>query len=265
MRLYDGTFKKRVRDKDLLIFADVVDSRSGAAVEALKEAGYDALFIDREHTALSEETIADHIRLARALDFPCMVRVAEDCYHELNRTLDQAPDGVFVPRIRSREQVERIVRTVKYPPLGIRGLAGSTCPVGKYLGWSSVVEQIEAVNSNLVVGIQIETAEALDDLDGILSVPGVDMAVVGNDDLSIAMGIPGQVDHPDYLKAVERVVAACRRHDVMPGIATPSGDTAKAVRWTAMGMRAVWYVDDICLIQDAGAAQLRALREGLRA
>ena len=261
MRVCEATLRKRVENQDLLIFGGITDSRSTAVVEVYKEAGYDVLLIDREHSALSDETIAAHVTLARALEFPCMVKVAEDCYHELNRTLDQAPDGVFVPRIRSREQVEAMVRTVKYPPLGRRGLAGATCPVSKYVGWVSLAEQVEAVNRNLVVGIQIDTVEALSDLDGILSVPGVDIAVVDNDDLSAGMGIPGQLTHLDYLQAVRRVIEVCQRHDVLPGIAVSQPDMA--ARWIEQGMRAIWYAADVCLIYDGAVRSLRALKEHL--
>ena len=263
MRVCSGNLRQRVDNRDLLVFAGIQESRSSSVVEVYQDAGYDALLVDREHTALNDETISDHIRVARALDFPVMVRVAEDCYHELNRTLDQGPDGIYVPRIRSREQVEEIVRKVKYSPVGIRGLAGSTCPAGKYYGWGSVTEQIETVNRNLVVGIQIETAEALADLDGVLSVPGVDIAVVGNDDLSMGMGIPGQLDHPDYIAAVDRVIAACERHGVLPGIA--GGDPDFAAFWISRGMRVVWYTSDIYLLWAAAVRQLGALKERLGA
>jgi 2-keto-3-deoxy-L-rhamnonate aldolase RhmA len=261
MRVCSPTLRERVNRRDLLVFACIHESRSPAVVELYQDAGYDAIMIDREHVTLDRETVREHIRVARILDMPIMVRVAEDCYHELNRLLDQAPDGVFIPRIRSREQVEAIMQMVKYAPLGKRGLAGSTCPVGKYYGWSSVTEQIETVNRNLVVGIQIETAEALADLDGILSVPGVDMAVVGNDDLSMSMGIPGQWDHPDYVAAVERIIAACERHNVLPGIA--GGDPDFAAGWTKKGMKVLWYVSDIYLIWDGAVRQLSALKSRL--
>jgi 2-keto-3-deoxy-L-rhamnonate aldolase RhmA len=261
MRVHTGKLKQMVEARQVIVFGCIQDSRSGAVVEAYYETGYDALLIDREHTALNTETIAEQLRLARALDFPCTVRVAEDCYHELNRTLDQAPDGIFVPRIRSRDQVERLVQTVKYPPEGVRGLAGSTCPAGKYMGWGSVPEQIETINRNLVVGIQIETAEALADLDGILSVPGIDIAVIGNDDLSMGMGIPGQLDSPEYHAAVERVIEACERHGVLPGIA--GGDPATICHWARRGMRAIWYASDICLLWAAAQQQITGLRDAL--
>ncbi len=242
-----------------MLSATLLDSRSTSTIEIFEDAGYDVVMIDREHTSLSDETIADHIRVARCLDLPCMVRVAEDCYHELNRTLDQAPDGIYVPRIRSRAQVERIMETVHYAPKGRRGLAGSSCPIGKYKGWDSVVEQIETVNRNLVVGIQIETAEALENLDDILSVKGVDIAVVGNDDLSMGMGIPGQLDNPEYIAAVEEVIAACNRHEVLPGIAV--GDVEKTLYWMEKGMKLFWLGSDVHLLHMACCNLVNTVRQ----
>jgi len=259
MRVHADTLRQRVRNQDLLVFGGIVDSRSGAAVEMYHDAGYDVLLLDREHTALSSETILEHIRVARALALPVMVRVAEDSYHELNRTLDQGPDGIFVPRIRSRAQVEEVVRTVSYPPRGVRGVAGSTCPAGKYAGWGSLPEQIATISENLVIGIQIETREAMEQLGDVLSVPGVDMAVIGCDDLTVALGAPGDVTSAAFRDAGEQVIAACRRHGVLPGIAL--GDPRLAADWVARGMRVLWYASDITLMWSAAVQQLQRLRE----
>jgi 2-dehydro-3-deoxyglucarate aldolase/4-hydroxy-2-oxoheptanedioate aldolase len=258
----EGLLRKRVDNRELLVFSNITESKSTSTVEVLQDAGFDGIFIDREHTALNTETIADQIRIARCLHFPCMVRVCDDSYHELNRTLDQAPDGIYIPRIRSREQVEKIMRTVKYAPEGIRGLAGYTCPVGKYHGWDNVKEQIETVNRNLVVGIQIETAEALENLDEILSVKGVDMAIVGPDDLSISMGIPGEWTSRTFLDAVQKVLDACQRHNVMPGIA--GGDPEVAAKWVEKGMRVLWYANELCLMWMAGVQQINRLKDALK-
>ncbi len=258
-----GQLMKRVKNRDLLITGCVMDSRSGAVIEMYHECGYDVVMIDREHTLLNTETILEQIRLARALGLPVMVRAADSSYHEINRMLDQAPDGIYVPRIRSRAEAELVVRTVKYAPQGQRGLGGSTCPAGKYMGWPTVVEQIEFMNQNVVVGIQIETAEALADLDGILSVPGLDVAVVGNDDLSMGMGIPGQLDNPLYIAAVMRVIAACERHGVLPGIAC--GEPARVRFWTDRGMRLFWAAADICSMWDATRRGITGIRAALTA
>ena len=258
-----GRLKRRVKNGDLLLVGCIMDCRSGAAVEMYHECGYDLVMIDREHTALNSETILEHIRLARALDIPTMIRVADHSYHEFNRFLDQALDGIMVPRIRTRADTEQVINTVKYPPLGQRGLGGSTCPVAKYLGWSKLGDQIDHVNNDLVVGIQIETAEALANVDEILSVPGIDMAVVGNDDLSIGMGIPGQFDSSEYLQAVETVIAACRKHGVLPGIA--GGDPTWVRYRHDKGMRVFWCAADVISMWNATRNGIDAIRGRLAA
>ncbi|MHB1457860.1 MAG: HpcH/HpaI aldolase family protein [Armatimonadota bacterium] len=259
IRVCEGLLKKRVKNNDVLISATILDSRSPGVIEAYEAAGYDMVLIDREHSALNSETIGDLVRVARCLGFPVMVRAAEDCYHEINRVLDQGADGIFVPRIKSREQVERIVQMVKYKPLGIRGFAGSSCPIGKYAGWDSPQEQVDAVNNNTVVGIQIETQEALDNLDDILSVDGVDVAVIGNDDLSMSMGLIGQTKGAKYIQTVERIIEACNRHGVLPGIAV--GDPETTVFWINKGAKMIWYACDIYMLYAASKRELGIIRE----
>lgn len=255
--------KKRVKNGELLLVGCIMDSRSGAVVEAYHECGYDLVMIDREHTALNSETILEHIRLCRALEQPVMMRVADPSYHEFGRFLDQGLDGIMVPRIRTRADAEHVVNTVRYPPLGQRGLGGSTCAVGKYMGWPKLTDQIAHVNNELMVGIQIETAEALENVDEILSVPGIDVAIVGNDDLSLGLGIPGQLDNPKYLKAVERIIASCRKHGVMPGIA--GGEPTWVRYWHDRGMRMFWCAADIISLWSGTQRAMVGVREGLKA
>jgi len=261
MQFGNGVFKKRIENREFLIAGCVMDSRSGAVIEAYQEAGFDFVMIDREHTALNSETILEHIRMARVLGLSCVVRVADDSYAELNRTLDQMPDGIFVPRIRSRAQVEKIIEMVKYPPIGKRGVGASTCPAGKYLGWNSVAEMTETLNRTTVVGIQIETKEALDNLDDILSVPGIDVALVGNDDLSTGMGIPGQFTSDTYRNAVKNIIICCNKHGVMPGIA--AGDPELVKYWAGHGMKMFWSAADICLLWSGAAQNCAAVRGAL--
>jgi 2-keto-3-deoxy-L-rhamnonate aldolase RhmA len=263
MKGFTGELKRRVKRRDTLLFGCIMDSHSGAVVEMYHETGFDAIMIDREHTALNSETIREHIRLARALELPCMVRAADNSYHEVCRFLDQGADGVFMPRIRTRQEAERYVAHVKYPPVGLRGIGPSTCPAGKYVGWNHPTEMADYSNESLVVGIQIETAEALADLDGILSVPGIDVAVVGNDDLSLGMGILGQLDSPQYINAVKSVIAACERHGVLPGIA--GGDPTWVRYWHDQGMRLFWCAADIVSMWTATRTGIAAIQASLAA
>ena len=259
MKCRDGSLKQRIAKGDFLFAGCVMDSRTGAVIEAYEEAGYDYVLIDREHTTFDFAEVAEHIRVSRILGIPCLVRVAEPSYTELCRTLDQWPDGVFVPRIRCRADVEMVIEKVKYPPIGKRGLGASTCPAGKYIGWSSSAEMVETISRDFVLGIQIETKEALDNLDDILSVPGIDVALVGNDDLSIGLDITGQFDSDTYVDAVKEVIAACHRHGVMPGIA--GGDPVWVKRWADLGMRMFWAACDIGFIWAGAAQAIKAVRE----
>jgi 2-keto-3-deoxy-L-rhamnonate aldolase RhmA len=258
-----GKLRQRAQKGDVLLVGCIMDSRSGAVVEAYHECGYDLVMIDREHTALNSETILEHIRLCRALEQPVMMRVADPSYHEFGRFLDQGLDGIMVPRIRTRADAEHVVNTVRYPPLGQRGLGGSTCPVGKYMGWPKLTDQIAHVNNELMVGIQIETAEALANVEEILSVPGIDVAVVGNDDLSLGLGIPGQLDNPKYLKAVEKIIATCHKHGVLPGIA--GGEPTWVRYWHDRGMRMFWCAADIISLWSGTQRAMAGVREGLKA
>jgi 4-hydroxy-2-oxoheptanedioate aldolase len=120
---------------------------------------------------------------------------------------------------------------------------------------------VDTISANLVVGIQIETAEALADLDGILSVPGIDIAVVGNDDLSLGMGILGELDNPHYIQAVEKMIAACLRHGVLPGIAC--GDPRLMRFWADKGMRVFWSANDIAMMWAAAASLMQSIKSAL--
>ena len=106
-----------------------------------------------------------------------------------------------------------------------------------------MLKQLSFYNDDFVIGIQIETKEAIDNLDDILSVQGIDIAIIGNDDLSLGLGIPAQFDNPDYIAVVKRVIAACNRYGVMPGIAC--GDPEKIRFWKEQGMCAFWAASDI--------------------
>jgi 4-hydroxy-2-oxoheptanedioate aldolase len=259
MRCRDGTLKQKIAKGDFIFAGAVMDCRTGAIIEAYEEAGYDYVFIDREHTTFDFADVAEHIRVSRILGIPCMVRVAEASYTELCRTLDQWPDGVWVPRIRSRADVEAVIEKVKYPPIGKRGLGASTCPAGKYLGWTTPAEMVETISRDFVLGIQIETKEALENLDDILSVPGIDVALVGNDDLSVGLGITGQFDSDKYINAIKEIIAACNRHGVQPGIA--GGDPVWVKRWADLGMRHFWSASDIGFIWAGAAQAIKAVRQ----
>lgn len=261
MNVCTGQLKKKLQKQQLTVCVQANAFRSSAAVELFFNAGYDVLTIDQEHTALGIEAVGELVRVARCLGMHTLVRVATADYDNINRVLDQGADGLFIPRIRCAEEVRTIVKTMRYPPEGIRGLAGYGCPIAKYHGWGSISEQIYAVNNNTVLGIQIETQEALNQLDEILSVPGIDVAVIGCDDLSAALGIPGELENSIFLNAVQTFIDACVRHNIVSGI--PCSHAETAAQWVSKGIRMIWYGVDIGLLWEAAERRIQGLSQSL--
>jgi 2-keto-3-deoxy-L-rhamnonate aldolase RhmA len=219
-------------------------------------AGFDFFIIDSEHGSYDLETIADVVLLAKAKGIVPLVRVPDAEYHLLARSLDTGAMGLMVPRVETREQVERIIQSAKYPPWGRRGCAMR----GAITDYESapVAETMERVNRQTLIIVQIESRTAVENLDDMLSVEGVDVALIGPNDLSISYGVPGQYEHPDFEGAAMEVIEASNRHGVAPGIHFQDAEPVE--RWIGRGMRAVTIGGDARFLMAAARATVERLR-----
>mgnify|MGYP005848379487 CR=1 FL=1 len=249
--------KQRLLKGETVIGTMVQELRTPAIAQILKQAGFDFFMIDMEHGSYSMETAADIIRVGRLLDMCPLVRVASPEYHLIARPLDQGAMGVMMPRLEARAQVEKLVEAMKYPPAGKRGCS-SDAPHSEY-DFSPLPEWLEANNEDTLVIAQIERKVAIENVDDLLSVPGVDVALIGPEDLSVSLGAPGETGHPLVVDAIEKVIASAQRHGVTPGI--HMGSTERLLGWMAKGMRMIMYSSDLGFIMEAGAAGLSRLRE----
>jgi 2-keto-3-deoxy-L-rhamnonate aldolase RhmA len=168
----------------------------------------DFLWIDLEHSPMSPEALAGHLLAARAGHVPAIVRVPGVGTPFIKPALDAGADGIVVPQVRTVEEVRAVVSDCRYPPAGTRGF-GPRVP-SRY-GRVPAAEVVERANRTLFVSVQIETREAYEALEDIVSVPGLDSVVIGPWDLSGAIGTLGDVESPLILGAVARIVAAARR------------------------------------------------------
>ena len=219
-------------------------------------AGFDFVFIDMEHSAFGLETVADMIAMARIAGIVPIVRVPQAEYAFVARVLDQGAQGIIVPRVNDPQTVRDIVSWMRYPPAGIRGFA-DTAPQTDHQR-APIDEFMQANNHETLCVIQIERRQALDNLDEMFAVPGVDVACMGCMDLSIDLGVPGQIDHPTMVTAIQRVVDAARRHGVASGIIT--GQMDAIMRWVRAGMRFASYAHESLMLQDAATAAVSRLR-----
>ena len=198
----------------------------------------DFIWIDLEHSLMSPEAMSGHLLAARSKNAPAVVRVTGSSTPFIKPVLDAGADGIIVPQIRSAAEVHRIVRDCRYPPLGQRGY-GPRVPSN--YGREEGAKFIERANREVFVAVQIETAEALAELDEILAVPGLDSLVLGPWDLSGALGMLGDVEHPTVVAAIETVIAKTRAAGLFvgSGMGTDAAYAAKmakrGVQWLQVG------------------------------
>jgi len=248
--------KRALKAGQVAIGTMIDEVRSPGIAQILASAGLDFFFVDMEHGAYDLAIAADIIRTARLEGICPLVRAPDSRYAPLGRILDIGALGLMVPRIGSRKQVEELVAETKYPPLGRRGCF-ITGAMNEYRGQATGSYMAEANEETLVI-VQVELAEAVAEIDALLSVPGVDVAFLGPGDLSIDLGVPGQTDHPRVLQAIERVLEACRKHNVVPGIHLNSIEALAG--WMHKGVRMVTWNTDIRVLLGTytdGAARLR--------
>lgn len=185
--------------------------RNPAILDLAKAAGFDFVMFDCEYPNYTIETFHDMCLHAAALGLGCFVRVPQNGKDYVSRYLDCGSTGVMVPMTQTVEQAEEIVHWSKYPPLGERGFAAGGAPVG-YLGGVSHVNAMAEGNASVLSIAQIETRTAIENVDAIAAVEGIDVLLIGPNDLSISMGVPGDTMNPIMLDAITKVAEACERH-----------------------------------------------------
>jgi 2-keto-3-deoxy-L-rhamnonate aldolase RhmA len=210
----------------------VNEARSIGTVRIFAREGFDFLFLDMEHAMFNWETMLNLVQAALLCDLCPLVRVTDLSYPLVARALDTGAQGIIIPRVDNREQVEAAVSYAKYPPFGRRGAGGDGRMGYQRLDAGTAVER---ANAETMVVVQVESVEGLRNLDGIASVPGLDVVCVGPQDLSISMGIPGDFGHPEFVAALRGLVETCSRHGVASGMV--EREAANQKRWYDLGMR----------------------------
>jgi len=189
-----------------------------------------------------------------------MVRVPALQYHFIARCLDMGAMGIMVPMVESAAQAREIVSATRYPPAGRRGAAFSMAH-DDYEG-GSVPDKIAAAHARTLVIALVETADGVAAVDEIAAVDGIDVVWIGHFDLSNFLGIPGQFEHPDFLRAVDTVVQAAERHGKALGLL--AADESWARTYLAKGFRIMAYGVDHLMLQRALAEGLSSMREMVR-
>ena len=195
--------------------------------------GWDFLIFDAEHGSLAPNRSEDMVRAAELRGVTPLVRVTTNQAHVLLRFLDAGAQGVHVPWVNNVDEAERALQAIKYFPRGRRGLAGvRPATFGQEM---SLADYVARANEETLTILQLESEEAVNNLDAILDVPDIDVLFLGRTDLSQSLGRPGLTGHPDVEAVVERAVARITRSNVALGVVVPNVE--QALVWRERGAR----------------------------
>jgi 4-hydroxy-2-oxoheptanedioate aldolase len=224
--------------------------------EVMAHQGFDYLCVDLQHGLIDYQTALGMLQAIRTTDTPAFVRVPQNDFGMINKVLDAGALGVVIPMISSAEDARAAVRACRYPPAGMRSF-------GPARALFSVGPDYFAHADELVACIpMIETRQAVDELDAILAVPGIDAVYVGPNDLSLALGLPPASDNPGaYQEAYRRIAKACAERGVIAGI---HANPELAPRHLASGFRLITVASDLGALSAGAARDLRAAREARR-
>lgn len=251
----ENPVKARLANGETVFGTMVFEFLSPGLPAILAEAGAAFAFYDMEHSGFSVEDMKTQFALCRGLDLVPLVRPPGKSYQYTARLLDLGAMGLVYQMVESVEEAEELVRWNRYPPAGVRGAMFGGAHDDYVAG--SVPEVIAGAHERTLVCVLIETAKGLENADEIAAVPGVDVVHLGQSDLSLSLGVPGNIGHPQVQAGIDRILQACERNGRTPGCVAM--DVAQAREWMARGFRMVSYSYDIALLGGALKAGIQAL------
>lgn len=217
--------------------------------EILASAGYDWVVIETEHTAIDVSEVLQLIIAIEGKGAVPLVRLAWNDPIQAKAVLDSGAAGVLVPMINNKEDAEQAVKSIKYPPLGYRGVG-----LARAQGYGVTFDEyVQSSNRDSLLFVQIEHIEAVQNIDEILSVSGIDGTFIGPYDLSMSLGLAGQLNHRKMKSAMQQVLERTIDHGLVPGIHLVHPDTAvnEIIQCVEQGYRFIALGTDILFLGDS--------------
>ena len=243
--MHTSVVKKKLQSDETAICVKA-NLNDPAVVELFGYLGFDCIWLDMEHTPINWQSIANQIRAAKMTGMDSMVRVAKGCYSDLIRPLEADATGLMVPHIMGPEELKSVVKTVWFHPKGLRPLDS-----GNYDGpfcMRTTEEYIKYSNEQKFLLVQIEDREAVDMMEEIVSVDGVDVFFIGPADLSHSYGAPGNFDLPQVKNAICKLANLCEKYGRNWGLPASLG---KMAEYREMGARFLTIGSDVGFLRDS--------------
>ena len=250
--------KRKLKAGELVVCMGVNQMRSAEVPMIAAACGFDAIYVDLEHSATSLETATTICVAALPLTVTPIVRVPSHNPFHAARVLDAGAQGVMFPHVQNAAEAAAIVANLRFPPLGQRSAYGS----GPTLGYAQISQS--DVNPHLnreeLLIMMLETPEAIGEADAIAALPGVDMVHIGALDVSNMMGIPAAYRDPRMQAAFATVAAACRKHGKAMGVGGARGDPSLQADLVRLGVRYLTTGSDVSYLMAGARPEVAALR-----
>jgi len=234
-----------------------------AIAEIMAKAGFDWLTIDMEHSAITLYQAQQLIQIVELCDVTPLVRVGENNPNLIKRVMDAGAHGVIVPMVNNKDDAIRAVNAVKYPPEGTRGVG-----LARAQGYGLMFEKYrDWVNKESIIIVQIEHIEAIKNLEGILSTTGIDGSIIGPYDLSGSSGYPGEFEHPEVKKALEKYETLCKELNKPMGIHVIPPDNEEVLKFIKKGYKFIAFSLDTLFLGTKCKKELLKIKnriEGLK-
>lgn len=250
MELKEKLLKRELTIGSWITFSDP------AVAEIMARAGFDWLTLDMEHGSLSMDQAQQIVRTVDLCGVPLLVRVMENNPELIKRYMDMGAHGVLVPLVNSQRDAERAVNAVKYPPGGTRGVGLAraqrySLDLATYMKWNQ---------EKSIVIVQIEHIRAVENLEAIMAVEGVDGMLIGPYDLSGSLGCPGEFDHPTVREALDEIYRISKAHGYLLGQHVVKPDPGLVQEAVERGVRFVGFSDDFLYLGESCRSLLRGVR-----
>ena len=253
--------KEKILNSELCLGVGLRQSRTVDIGKIMATSGYDWLFIDMEHNSMDIDIASQISVAAQDAGITPIVRVPDFAHHHATRVLDCGAMGVVFPHVENADIAKKLVSYCLYPPKGHRSMTGVLPQLD--FKQHAIADVASTINDNMLIVIMLESPEAIDNVDSIAAIEGVDVVLIGTNDLCMEMGIPGDYSNPKVKDAYIKVIEACKKYGKTPGMGGVYNEELMS-EYIKMGMRFILSGSDLSFMMQSALQRSNKLRSFLK-
>ena len=253
--------KEKILNNELCLGVGLRQSRTVDIGKIMATSGYDWLFIDMEHNSMDIDIASQISVAAQDAGITPIVRVPDFAHHHATRVLDCGAMGVVFPHVENADIAKKLVSYCLYPPKGHRSMTGVLPQLD--FKQQAIADVAHTINDNMLIVIMLESPEAIANVDSIAAVDGIDVILIGTNDLCMEMGIPGDYSNPKVKDAYSKVIEACKKYRKIPGMGGVYNEELMS-EYIKMGMKFILSGSDLSFMMQSASQRSNKLRSFLK-